>query len=98
MPAVAVGNVGAKRGDLHLERSGGAARLDLRFGPRAEHFDNAKAHAHRHSPGKESAHFFRPCVRSGVVVFGDKTEQLIAHTTAGPQGLETRLAEAAPRR
>ncbi len=87
MPAVAVGPVGAERGDL--DRDGPVVQ------PRANDVDDTEAHADGDRAAEELAHLFGPRGGGDVVVFGCQAEQPIAHATAGPKRLVTGVVQTA---
>ena len=87
VPAVAVGDIGAKRGDLDLEEA-------LRR-PGTEHLDDAEAHAHGDGAAEQPADLLGPGVGGHVVILGHPAEQFVAHAAARPQRLETGVAQAA---
>ena len=82
--AVAVGGVGAKRGDF-----------DLAGRARAEHRDHAERGADRQraAAAEEVADLVGRGAGGDVVIFGHEAEQLVAHAAAGPQRFEAGRAQ-----
>ena len=78
VPAVEIGLVLTKRHDVEL--SG-------RFGAENRNHSKRRPHGHRATHAKDLSHFLWSGRSSDVVVFGNMSQQFIAHAPAGPKHL-----------